>query len=303
MAEETLEIWKVDAFTTESFGGNPAGVVLDAQGLQPEQMQKIASEMQASETAFVLGLQDEVVRLRFFSPLAEVEFCGHASVAAISALVWSGRLQLQSEVDRVIIEAGTARVPAAIHPHPVCGVEVMLEFADLGIKPVAARRDLIAGVLGVGKDDVPERWPLALSRAGMWSLVVPMARKDVVDAACPDQVLLTQLNRKLGVTVTMIYTWQGPTDLYCRGFAPAVGIPEDPVTGTGLAAVAALMVSERALQLSPPLTRLSAEQGTQVGRPGHAKFEVAHQDHKVLSVRIFGTAVKTLHGKIRVPVI
>ena len=91
-----LEIWQVDAFTSVPFGGNPAGVVPDARGLTSAQMQKIAREMNLSETAFVFPLEPGDAQpdfeVRFFTPLAEVDLCGHATIATFASLVQEGRL-------------------------------------------------------------------------------------------------------------------------------------------------------------------------------------------------------------------
>ncbi len=100
---------------------------------------------------------------------------------------------------------------------------------------------------------------------------------------------------------TFLYTWQGPTDLYARCFAPAIGIFEDPVTGTGMAACAALVVREKAVELTPPITRLTGEQGTHLGRTGRVGLEVDHGDDGVERVRFSGTAVQVYEGRIRIP--
>ena len=91
-----VEIWQVDAFTARPFGGNPAGVVLDAVELSDEQMRKIAAEMNVAETAFVTPASrpDHDLRLRWFTPSGkEITFCGHATVATAHVLVETRRLR------------------------------------------------------------------------------------------------------------------------------------------------------------------------------------------------------------------
>ena len=90
-----IEIHQVDAFTDELFGGNPAGVVTNADLLSESEMQQIAREMNLSETAFVLSATDPEadLRLRFFTPAnTEIDFCGHATVGALAQLAWNGKL-------------------------------------------------------------------------------------------------------------------------------------------------------------------------------------------------------------------
>jgi trans-2,3-dihydro-3-hydroxyanthranilate isomerase len=301
MAENEIDIMLVDTFTTEAFAGNPAGVVLDGSQLTDQQMQKIANEIQVSETAFMTGREQKNVKLRFFTPQTEVDFCGHAALAAVSALVWNKQIVPDSEVDNLTILAKSGLVPVEIHPHPVSEVEVALTFNKPRFAPFGYSRELLSGALGVDQYQLPAHWPLSMVHAGVWSLVVPISTIEAVDQARPDYDSLARLNQKIGALTTMLYTWQGPVDMYCRCFAPAVGVNEDPVTGTGLAATAALVVKERAVQLNPPLTRLNAEQGTHLGRTGNAKIDVAHDDSGVQSVRIAGTAVKTMEGRLRLP--
>jgi PhzF family phenazine biosynthesis protein len=180
-------------------------------------------------------------------------------------------------------------------------VEVVLQTPRPKFRPFGYSLDLLCGILGIDRYQLPEHWPLQMASTGSPVLVVPITTKDALDDARPDFESLAQFHEKIKVTVTMLYTWQGPIDLYCRGFAPSVGVPEDPVTGAGISAVAAVVVKERALQLSPPLSKLTAEQGTKMGRPGHVPIEVQHSDDGVDWVRIAGTAVPTIEGKIRLP--
>jgi len=89
MEAQSLELSVIDAFTDEAFSGNPAGVVLQASGLNEGQMQRIAREVNASETAFLVGGDAGLFKVRFFTPTQEVDFCGHATVAIASARSWS----------------------------------------------------------------------------------------------------------------------------------------------------------------------------------------------------------------------
>jgi PhzF family phenazine biosynthesis protein len=303
MEGETVRILKVDAFTSSAFAGNPAGVVLDAEDLSDKQMQKVAAEVQASETAFVVGEEPGRFRVRYFTPRAEVDFCGHASIAVLSALAWHGRIQIEDEPVEVALSVKAGELPVEVRPHPVCKVEVVLTGAEPRFSSFGYSLDLLCGILGIDRYQLPEHWPLGFASVGAWTLVVPVTTKEDLNAARPDFTSLAQLLEKVGATVAMLYTWQGPVDLYCRGFAPGVGIPEDPVTGTGIAAVSALVVREGAVETTPPLTKLCAEQGTHLGRPGHVPVEVVHSDKGVDRVRLAGTAVQVMEGKMRLPTV
>jgi len=300
MKEPSVEILLVDAFTVEPFAGNPAGVVLEAGDLTDAQMLAIAREMHASRTAFVTAMEDDGVRLRCFGPAGEVAFCDHAGVAVLSALVRRGRIRVEDEPVTTALLTRAGRVGAELRPHPAAGVEVVLTCPPPRFRSFGYSLDLLCGILGMDRYQLPERWPLGVVSAGAWCLVVPATTRDVVDSARPDFASLAQLCEKLQAEAAMLYTWQGPVDLYLRGFAPGAGVPEDPVTAAGIAAVAALVVRERAVQLNPPETTLTAEQGTAMGRPGHLPLTVRHDREDIEWVRIAGTAVEVLEGRIRV---
>ncbi len=301
MENDVIELMLVDAFTDEAFSGSPVGVVLEADRLNDEQMQKVASELVVPATAFVVGPADESVKMRFYTRSTAVEIDGQAALAAVAALAWAGKLGSPDESPTITLDTPAGNFAVEIGPHPVCGVEVGLTFEDIGFEPFGYSHDLLAGALGTSRHLIPDHWPLSVVRAGARTLAVPVSTREGLDAARPDHEALVQLSAKTGVSRIMLYTWQGPTDLYCRGFAPAIGVPEEPVSACGIAAVAALVAREHALQLSPPLSRLTAEQGVILGRRGQARIEVAHEDREIGSVRMRGTAVKTMDARMLRP--
>lgn len=301
MDAESTPIMIVDAFTEQPYAGNPAGVVLDAASLSDDQMQRIAREVNASETAFVTGGAAGVFKVRYFTPAQEVDFCGHATVAVASALAWDGRVEVGDAPARITLSVKAGELEIEVRPHEACGVEVVMtqagpRFADFGY-----RIELLAGALGLDSYQIPPSWPLGLAYTGLWALIVPVATQAGMDAARPDFAALADLNRKLGCASTHLYTHSGPNQLYCRDFSPAVGVPEDPVTGSALGAMAALLVREGAVALTPPTAEITAEQGHAAGRPGAARIQVDHDQSGPTAVRVAGTAVPVLEGRIRLP--
>jgi len=169
-------------------------------------------------------------------------------------------------------------------------------FADFGY-----RIELLAGALGLDAYSIPASNPMGLAYTGLWALVVPVVSRAVIDAARPDFAALADLNRKVGCASTHLYTQIGPNRIYCRDFSPAVGVPEDPVTGSAMGATAALLVREKAIDLTPPVTRIEAEQGHALGRAGRAFIDVRHGSAGPEQVRVSGTAVEVFTGRIRIP--
>ncbi len=301
MDAESVDVQLIDAFSDRAFAGNPAGVVLDAAELDEAQMQQMAREINASETVFLVGRGDDDWRARYFTPTQEVDFCGHATLALGAALAWAGRVEPAEPPARIALVVPAGDIALDLRPHPATGVEVTMtqappRFADFGY-----RIELLAGALGMESYQIPPSWPLGLAYTGLWALVVPVVSREAIDAARPDFAALADLNNKLGAASTHLYTHAGPNKLYCRDFSPAVGVAEDPFTGSAMGATAALLVREDAVDTSPPTTRLEAEQGQALGRPGQARLEVDHGDAGPISVRLTGTAALSLEGRLLVP--
>ncbi|MBN2494604.1 MAG: PhzF family phenazine biosynthesis protein [Deltaproteobacteria bacterium] len=301
MTDACAELLLIDAFTDRAFAGNPAGVVLRADALDESQMQKIAREVHASETAFVTAFDGRTASVRYFTPRCEVDYCGHATVAAMAALAWEGRLEVDDVPVTVQLATHAGQMACELRPHPYFGVEVIQtqarpRFADFGY-----RVELLAGALGLDAQQIPKGWPLGRAYTGLWALVVPVASRKAIDSARPDFAALADLDDKLGCASTHLYTYQGERELYCRDFSPAVGVPEDPVTGSASGAAAALLLREGAIAATPPITVILFEQGCAMGRPGRVRVEVDHEGESISAVRIAGTAVLVLRGQITVP--
>ena len=205
------EIFQVDAFTDRPFAGNPAAVCPLEGPADEEWMQDVAIEMNLSETAFFWP-EGEAMRLRWFTPAAEVELCGHATLAAAHVLWESGRLDRAEEAH---FETLSGRLSAALD-----GEVIVLDFPALEGVPVEAPAGLSAA-LGVT--------PVALSQA-RFDLLVELAGAEGVRSLAPDFRALGEVESR-GVIVTAAGD-DGEFDFVSRFFAPRFGIDEDPVTGS-----------------------------------------------------------------------
>lgn len=281
-----IRILQVDAFTSRAFEGNPAGVVLDAGGLTEEQMQRIAREMNCSETAFVLPSERADLRFRYFTPAVEVDLCGHATIAALHALRASGRLRGQRTVET---NAGLLQMEA--QDDGTCWMEqARPKFrafeGDL--------RDLV-GLLAISVEDLDPGVPVGMAYTGLWDLLVPLRDRAALRRAAPNFAALAEHNRRLGVVSTHLFTRDtedSGSTLHCRDFSPAAGVPEDPHTGTASGALGAYLVHLGALAPG----RHVFEQGWTVSRPGQILVDVAED---ALRVRVGGRAVTVLEGEMR----
>lgn len=271
-------LYHVDAFTPRPFGGNPAGVVLEADTLSTSQMQLLARELKHSETAFVSASTKADYRIRFFSPTREVDLCGHATLAAAWVLALEGRLargraRQETNVGVLDLDIGRDRIGMSL-PAP-------------RIQAVDVRRDELAGLLGL--PGIPSERPLLKAFAGEWILAVPAADEAAVNLCRPRLGDLAALSLELGILGAHVYAIEPSGGLYTRFFAPAAGIPEDPVTGVANAALAGALV----LAGAAPGPRFRVRQGDAVDRPGEMEVHATTD-----ALRVTGQAVVLSRGRV-----
>lgn len=278
----------VDAFTDRPLTGNAAGVVPDAGGLGDAEMQALARELGASETAFVLPSSDERARfrLRFFTPRREVPLCGHATLAAVHVLTFEGRLALpDAGRARFLVETGAGLLGVLVDAEGGAAGAVWLELAEPRFRPCPCEAGEVAAALGLAAADLHPALPPVLAYSGLWHLLVPLAAREALARAEPDQARLAALNARLGVHTTHVYAAPPEPPVYrteARAFAPVIGVAEDPQTGTANGALGAWLAHRGWLvRADGPGDEagflLSVEQGSFVGRPGevHVRVEEA----------------------------
>ncbi|ELZ91868.1 phenazine biosynthesis protein [Haloferax mucosum ATCC BAA-1512] len=281
----------VDAFTTEPLSGNAAGVVPDADGLDADQMRAIAAELGASETAFILSSSVADRRIRYFTPTQEIDLCGHATIAAYAHLA----------AERAI-EPGTHSLETNVGT-------LDIEVDDLGEvwmtqdAPTVERLDVdygrFASALGIDDAalrDVGADLPVALASTGLPFLMVPVNFLEHLSSAAPDHGALCDLAAEhdaAGIYAFSFDAIDGDSTLHARCFAPGVGIPEDPATGTASGACGAYLRQVGAFDSVPDELRF--EQGHFVDRPSVVRVTVG------TDIRVGGRAVQSLDGELIVP--
>jgi PhzF family phenazine biosynthesis protein len=289
---ETRRALLVDAFTSEPLAGNPAGLVPEADGLADEQMQAIARELNASETAFLRSSDDADRRIRYFTPTQEVDLCGHATIAshawlAEEGIVDDGVHALETNVGVLDVELDDGTVWMSQDAADV-------ERVDLDYERVAAALGADPATLS----DVGADLPLATASTGLPFLVVPVNFLEAISGLDPDSSAVAELTDELDVTGVYAFSFDAldaASTLHGRMFAPAAGVDEDPVTGTASGAVGAYLREVRAFDGDPP-EEMVFEQGHFVDRPGRVRVR-ARSD----PVRVGGRAVTALDGSVVVP--
>ena len=279
------EILRLTAFAAEPGGGNPAGVVLDASALTDAEMQAIATEVAYPETAFVVdpGIagDDRHVRMRYFSPGAEVPFCGHATIATAVALAERrgvGRFTLETNVGPLVVETASDADADADTNGGTGSITASFTSVEPTVRDLDAEvADRLLSLLGLDRSDLDERWPLRESFAGNRHPVVAVREQEVFDAFTFDPTALRTLMDEQGWagTATVVHDHGFDADghllVEARNLFPVGDITEDPATGSAAASLGGYL---RALGLLTPPARILIRQGHHVGAPSLLTVDV-----------------------------
>ncbi|MEU4979941.1 PhzF family phenazine biosynthesis isomerase [Streptomyces sp. NPDC021969] len=278
----TTEILRYSAFTHDPAGGNPAGVVLDASRLDDTEMLAIAAEVGYSETAFVTGgdAGRRRFRVRYFSPLAEVAFCGHATVALAVAL--AERLG----PGEVVLDTPAGEIPVSTAVDGTGAVRATLTSVPTRSRPaLPAERDAALGALGWTPADLDPALPAHVAFGGNDHLVLAAASRARLADLDYDFDALAEVMRRYGWT-TVDLVWRESAERYhARNPFPVGGVVEDPATGAAAAALGGYL---RELGLVTGPATIAVRQGEDMGRTSELLIEVDPRDPRT---RVTGQAV------------
>ncbi|GAB2770869.1 PhzF family phenazine biosynthesis isomerase [Nocardioides salsibiostraticola] len=277
-AHNEVEVLRYAAFTDHG-GGNPAGVVLDATGLDDAQRLAIAAGVGYSETSFVDEEGPEGhFRLRFFSPLGEVSFCGHATVATSVALAerrGPGRLSFDTRSGQIEVETRSEDG----------GYAATLTSVPTSTR--AASPDELAATLaalGWVPEDLDPRYPPHVAYAGNEHLILAVRSRSRLSRLDYDYDQLAALMAERGWTTLQLVHAETPLSFSSRNPFPPGGVVEDPATGAAAAALGGYL---RALQLVDLPARITILQGQDMGSPSRLVVDLTGDDDRV---RVSGAA-------------
>lgn len=289
----------LDVFTAEPFAGNPLAVLPDARGLSAAAMQRIAREFNFSETTFVLPPADtaNTRQVRIFTPQKELPFAGHPNIGTAVALVASSEVEL----GELRFEEGAGLVPVRVERRDGAALYAELtapQIPELG-EPLAPTK--VAPALGLEPTDiVTDRHPPQPVSAGIPFLFVELRDRE----ALARSRVINDAAGWLPVEVTgfMLYTrdsGEHGIDLRARMYAPGVGVPEDPATGSAVAALAGLLALGDGR--ADATLRWRIAQGVEMGRPSLLEASVDKTGGRVTAIRVGGSAVVVAEGHIEAP--
>jgi len=297
-----LRNFQVDAFTSTRFTGNPALVVLDADGQNEANLLSIAREFSHAEVAFVFAANaaDHDVRLRFFNARKEAPFVGHSTVAAHAVLLTLGRRTVgicRQHSGTGIIEVGAQVEQRAAGPETVIEFRQTVPELDAPLPFKTTLR--VAEALKLPATQLHEVMPARIARKGSSRLLVPIADHRYLEQVSPNFDTLTSLGSELGAEGFFVFAVNRDSDevwTESRMFCPALGIPEDPVSGNAHAMLAAYLWDLG--QFGKKSTTFMGRQGYQMKRPGQVRVRLEIDKGSLLAVHIAGTAVIVSEGTL-----
>ena len=278
----TVDVLRYSAFTDTPAGGNPAGIVLDATGLDVATMQAIAAEVGYSETAFLTAARDDgrSFDVRYFAPSIEVPFCGHATIAtgvALGERLGAGVFLLHTKAGDVPVTVerdGDGRLRATL-----TSVEPAID--DL----VRTDLDELLGALRWNRDDLDPAFSPMVAFAGGWHpVLVASTRARLAALDYGFEALRNLMAQREWLTLQLVWR-EAPSVFYVRDPFPVGGVVEDPATGAAAAAFGHYLRETKMIE--PPVT-LTLHQGVDMGRPSLLIVDVDDGEQRI---RVGGHAV------------
>jgi PhzF family phenazine biosynthesis protein len=260
-----VEVLRYTAFSSDPRGGNPAGVVLDAAGASDAQMLAVAADVGYSETAFLVPRGNGAFEVRYFSPLDEVPFCGHATIASGVALAerdGPGRLTFDTKAGRVDVTTSvSADTPTA----------TLVSVAPRTVDLADDDRRVLLAALRWSEGDLDAGMPLRVAYAGAWHPIVAAASRARLAKLDYDFDTLSGLMAARQWTTIDLVWRESATVVHARNPFPPGGVVEDPATGAAAAAFGGYL---RELRLSEVPATITVYQGVDMGRPSLLRIDI-----------------------------
>lgn len=284
------KIHHIDSFTNTLFGGNPTVTVLNADTLTETEMKKIAREMNLSETSFLITSAKADFRLRFFTPLgSEIKFCGHATVGALSTIAREGLFGCAKEHNSLKIETNAGILNVEIDLSQPKAPKFIFDAPKIDLVPSSYTHEEVTQGLGISRELIDHSKPVMLEKTNNYLYLTAHDLKSLGEINL-DVSKATKFAAKDNIVVFCVLTNQtfDPAfQIHTRGFAPLVGIPEDPFTGSMQGGLAAYALNQGMILASQKW--INVEQGHFIDRPGAVQLEVI--SNSPIHIRLHSQAI------------
>jgi trans-2,3-dihydro-3-hydroxyanthranilate isomerase len=313
MKTRSYSFYTVDVFTEKIFGGNPLVVFPDAQGLNEKQMQQIAQEFNISETVFVFPPQqvgnDRL--LRIFTPKTEIPFAGHPTIGTAYLLTKIQEIPLLEESTVINFEEGVGTIAVTVKSQAEDALYCEMKVTQPPIyEPSFAMTENLATMLSLPPENLLSGEHCQAVSCGLPFLFIPLTSVSALQKA---QLNLQIWENLLGNTLANnIYIFTHSPELTedilispqthlwrSRMFAPALGIDEDPATGSAASAFAAYLGMRNSQ--SAGTFRWIIEQGFEMGRPSLLQVEATKENDQMIEIKVGGYGVLVSEGRMKIP--
>ncbi len=293
----TQRIYLADVFAERRYAGNPLAVVIGDQALPDDTMQRLAAEINYSETTFVapLPLADGGYRVRIFTPAREIAFAGHPILGTASVLRHHLALPLSAPL-RLNLMVGRVSVTFERAPD---GLEVAWFEAPRVTLGATCERELMAAALGIAPHDIDTRSPVQQAGAGTSAMIVPLSGLDALRRSMLNLQAYAPLAAQGFPPLVYLFsreTHDSRNDLCARFFFEAHGVREDPATGNAAAFLGAYLLQHRVL--SDGDVSLRIEQGHQVRRPSLVLLRARRDSGALFDIHVGGAVIQTVRGEL-----
>ena len=292
------KFYKIDAFTEKPFEGNPCAVVLNADSLSNEEMQKIANEMNLAETAFILQSDKADLAARYFTPAEEIPFAGHPTISTITALIEEEILELNNPQTYLKLELSVGIIPIEINKFS--NGENLITLTQNPPEFLNKYSPLeVAQIFSLNESDLLEGYPPQTVTTGTRFLMVPIKDKNVLRKAVLNIDKFSELKERGDFLSIHLFCLEGMTNkgtTSARHFSIPPDLIEDPYTGSATGCMASYLWHYNLLEKE----NFIAEQGHFMGRPGEGFVELVGTKENIKGIKLSGSAVTVMKGVIKI---
>jgi len=293
---ERLSFWIVDVFTEEKYAGNQLAVVRDSKQLSDKAMQRIAKEMNYSETTFILSDKERGggYDVRIFTPETELPFAGHPTLGTAYVIQ---REIVKKPIDKIILNLKVGQIPVTFsysgrHADILWMKQLQPTFGSI------FDAESISQVLSLGARDIDNGSPIQEVSTGVPDIIVPLKTLDAMKRARIDRDKYFELikdTQAKGILIFCPETYSQENDLNVRFFADYFGVPEDPATGSANGCLAGYLVKHK--YFGKDQVNIQIEQGYEIGRPSLLLLRAEEKEGKI-DVFVGGKVIMTARGEL-----
>lgn len=287
-----LKVYTVNAFAKSADGGNPAGVVMNADLLSENDMKKVSKIIGFSETAFVMKSDCADFKVRFFTPNSEVNLCGHATIGTYHTLLSEGYIKPGNYSQET--KAGILNV--SINEDAL----IMMNQTVPNFYDIISKKE-IADSLNITLNEMEETLPIQIVSTGLKDILVPIKNMKILDSMKPNFKKIEQISRKYNAVGYHAFTLETlcGSNSHCRNFAPLYDIPEESATGTSNGALGCYLYKYEKISLNQS-ENIIFEQGYSMKKPSEIIVSLSIKDKKIVEVKVGGKALNLASREVEI---